>query len=101
MALSGNDQTSFYDGLVANGLIVPVQPLGVFGRGAVFEDVLERVDQLILRTAKNEALEFMTFPPVIDRAIVERTAYMDSFPNLCGTVHSFTGHERAARTITE
>jgi seryl-tRNA synthetase len=101
MGTSGSGHNGFYDGLVANGLILPVGPLGVFGRSAVFDDVLERVDQLILRTAKDDDLEFLTFPPVIDRAIVERTAYMESFPNLCGTVHSFTGQERDARALAQ
>src|ERR1051326_2739028 len=90
----------FYEQLVDHGLIVPAGPLGAFGRSAVFEDVLDRVDVLILRAGRDDGLEFLTFPPVIDRAIVERTSYLESFPNLCGTVHSFTGGEREARAIT-
>ncbi|MEP7324995.1 MAG: amino acid--[acyl-carrier-protein] ligase [Gemmatimonadota bacterium] len=91
----------FHDELVAHGLITPVGVLGAFGRRQVFEDVLERLDALILRLAKDDAVESMTFPPVIDRAIIERTGYMDSFPNLCGVVHSFVGPERDARAISE
>jgi len=91
---------SFHDELVANRLLVPVHVPGAFGRGAVFEDVLERLDALILRTTETEGLELMTFPPVIDRDIVERTGYMDSFPNLCGTVHSFEGTEPEARALS-
>jgi seryl-tRNA synthetase len=92
---------SFYDELVAHGLITPVGVLGAFGRGAVFEDVLERLDALILREATGEAVESMTFPPVIDRAIIERTGYMESFPHLCGVVHSFLGPERDARALSQ
>ncbi|MEO8200763.1 MAG: amino acid--[acyl-carrier-protein] ligase [Gemmatimonadota bacterium] len=92
---------SFHDELVAHGLITPTGVLGAFGRGAVFEDVLERLDRLILRLAQHDNVESMTFPPVIDRAIIERTGYMDSFPNLCGVVHSFVGPEREARVISE
>ena len=36
---------SFYDGLVAHRLIVPVRVLGTFGRGAVFEDVLDALQR--------------------------------------------------------
>lgn len=89
----------FHDELVAHGLIVPAGVLGAFGRGPVFEDVLQRLDQLILRVAQDDPVESMTFPPVIDRAIIERTGYMDSFPNLCGVVHSFLGPEKDARAI--
>jgi seryl-tRNA synthetase len=90
----------FYDRLVTHGLIVPTGALGAFGRSAVFEDVLDRVDRLILATAAADDIESLTFPPVIHREIIERTGYMDSFPNLCGSVHSFAGQERDARAIS-
>ena len=90
----------FYDGLVAHGLLIPAGPLGAFGRGAVFESVLEAFDALVVRRAKDDGVESMTFPPVIDKMIIERTGYMDSFPTLCGAIHSFVGDEREARTIS-
>ncbi len=99
--MSAFDPKEFYDGLVGHGLVVPAGPLGAFGRGAVFEDVLERLDALILRVSRDDHVETMTFPPVIDRSIIERTGYMDSFPNLCGCVHSFTGSEREARALSQ
>ena len=92
---------TFYEELVAHQLIVPAGPLGAFGRGAVFEDVLARVDRCLLATAKNDNAESLTFPPVIHRDIIERTGYMDSFPNLCGTIHSFIGPEGDARALSE
>ena len=93
------DAATLHDALVSHRLITPVDALGAFGRGVVFEDVLERVDALIRRSCDDPALEVMTFPPVISRAIVERTGYLESFPTLCGVVHSFVGDERAARTL--
>ena len=95
------DATVFYDDLVRHGLVVPAGPLGAFGRGPVFEDVLEAMDALIVRTAKDDGVESMTFPPVIDKMIIERTGYMDSFPTLCGAIHSFVGNEREARTVSQ
>jgi hypothetical protein len=92
---------TFHDELVANGLIVPVGVPGVFGRGAVFEDVLARVDAFIVSAAEADGVESMNFPPVIAREVIERTGYMDSFPDLCGVVHSFAGDERAARAISK
>ncbi len=91
---------SFYKGLVESGLIVPTRVPGSFGRGAVFEDVLARFDGLITQLAKNDAAEFFVFPPVIDRTIIEKTAYLDSFPNLAGTVFSFFGNEREAKGLS-
>lgn len=98
--MPGFDAKTFYDDLVRHGLLVPAGPLGAFGRGAVFEKVLEAVDNSILAIGQGDGLESMTFPPVIDRMIIERTGYMDSFPTLCGAIHSFVGNEREARTVS-
>lgn len=95
------DAGALYDGLVAHGLLIPAGPLGAFGRGAVFEQVLEAFDALVVRSAHAESVEVMTFPPVIDRTIIERTGYMDSFPTLCGAIHSFVGTERESRAIAQ
>jgi seryl-tRNA synthetase len=94
------DIENFYKGLVENGLIVPVRVQGAFGRGAVFEDVLERFNGLITQLSKDDGAEVYTFPPVIDRTIIERTDYLDSFPNLAGTVFSFFGKDREARALS-
>src|SRR4029450_5298288 len=94
------DLATFYEGLVAHGLIIPVRVQGAFGRGAVFEDVLERVNGLITRLAAGDGAEVMAFPPGIDRRIIEQTDYLDSFPHLAGTVFSFFGKERQAKELS-
>ena len=43
---------AFYRDLVKYKLIIPVGVPGAFGRGAVFEDVLRRFDDLVTRVAK-------------------------------------------------
>jgi seryl-tRNA synthetase len=95
------DPKSFYDGLLEHGLIVPAGVPGVFGRGAVFEDVLERFNGLISALSKDDGADFYTFPPVIDRSILERVHYLDSFPHLCGAVHSFFGNALQALAVSE
>lgn len=95
------DSAELYDGLVRHGLIVPVGVPGAFGRGAVFEDVLERFNALVTRVAAADRTEFYTFPPVINREIIEKVHYLDSFPHLCGAVHSFFGKELQARELAE
>ena len=87
------DIETFYNGLVEHGLIVPVGVQGAFGRGAVFEDVLEAMNRLITTISIDDQAEVYTFPPVIDRSILERVDYMDSFPHLAGVVFSFFGKE--------
>jgi len=96
-----NGYDEFYAGMVANRLIIPGGVDGAFGRGAVFERVLTAFDALIGRISAADNAEMCTFPPVIDRRILERVNYMDSFPDLCGAVHSFVGKEREARELSE
>ena len=84
-----------------HGLIVPAGVPGAFGRGAVFEDVLERFNALVSRAAADDGAEFFTFPPIISRQILEQVHYLDSFPHLCGAVHSFFGNELQARELSE
>ncbi len=93
------DSQVFYDGLVRHGLIVPVGVPGAFGRGAVFEDVLERFNTLVSQLAREDRAEVFTFPPVISRNVLEKVKYLDSFPHLCGAVYSFFGKEPQAKAL--
>lgn len=95
------DIEGFHEGLVRHGLIVPAGVPGVFGRGAVFEDVLERFNALVSQVGRNDNAEAMAFPPVIDRTILEKVHYLDSFPHLCGAVHSFFGNAIQAMALAE
>ena len=98
MPATDYDPIAFHDGLVRAGLIVPASVPGVFGRSAVFEDVVARFDAAVARL---EPADHLVFPPVIDRRILEQVGYMDSFPQLAGTVHGFTGKELDARKLSE
>ncbi|MGH7284636.1 MAG: amino acid--[acyl-carrier-protein] ligase [Polyangiaceae bacterium] len=83
-----------YEGLIKHKLIVPVGVPGAFGRGAVFEDVLARFDGLLTRLIAPDGAERMLFPPILDRQVFEKSGYLDSFPQLAGSVFSFYGDER-------
>jgi seryl-tRNA synthetase len=98
MPATDYDATRFFDGLVHAGLIVPVGVPGVFGRNHVFEDVLARFDAQLARLAGGA--DYFVYPPVIDRRVLEKAGYMDSFPHLAGTVHSFSGKELEARKLS-
>lgn len=95
------DQATFSQGLVDHGLIIPTGVKGAYGRGPVFEDVLGRFDDLVMRLAKNDGASEMTFPPIVARSLVERLGYLDSFPQLIGSIHSFSGPELQAREMAD
>ncbi|PXX41944.1 amino acid--[acyl-carrier-protein] ligase [Undibacterium pigrum] len=89
------------DDLVAAGHIIPVGVQGIFGRGPVFEDVLRRFDDYVSRVAANDGAVKMSFPPCLDRKVLERSEYLDSFPQLAGTIFSFTGNEAQHKELIE
>jgi len=97
---AGSEAEIFYNDLVKHRLIIPAGVLGAFGRGAEFERVLEAFNALVLRISAGDGAEVCTFPPVIDRRILERVDYMDTFPDLCGAVYSFFGKDREARALS-
>ena len=63
---------------------------GVYGRTALYEDVVERIAALISRNREPDT-EVMRFPPVMNRAQLEKSGYLKSFPNLLGCVCGLHG----------
>ncbi len=90
-----------YDQLVLHRLILPLGVNGVFGRGPVFEDVLERFSDLVTRAASSDAAEPLHFPPVIPRKLLEQSGFLNAFPHLAGTVFSFEGTDAQHRQLQE
>jgi len=66
---------------------------GVYARTALYEDMIERLAALITRH-REENTEVMRFPPVMNRAQLEKSGYLKSFPNLLGCVCGLHGTER-------
>lgn len=95
------DIEGFYEELVAHGLIVPTGVKGAYGRGAVFEDILGRFDALVVREAAGDDAQELMFPPIVARRMIEELGYLDNFPQLAGSVHSFSGTDRQARELSE
>ena len=95
------DPIAFHDALVAHGLIIPTGVKGGYGRGPVFEDILDRFDALVLREAAADGAETVTFPPIVARTMIEKLGYLDNFPQLIGSVHSYFGTDAKAREMAE
>ncbi|WP_440224180.1 amino acid--[acyl-carrier-protein] ligase [Dokdonella sp. MW10] len=99
MPATAYDAAAFAEGLRRHGLVVPSGVRGVIGRSAVFEGVVTAFDAAVRRLAQDDGAEEVHFPPTLPRALVERTGYMESFPQLAGAVHSFFGSELEARAL--
>jgi seryl-tRNA synthetase len=91
-----DDQNAFREALLERGLLIDAGVPGLYGRGAEFEDVLQRFERLVARAAAGENPVVLRFPPLLPRKQLEGSGYLKSFPHLAGTVFSFAGDEAAA-----
>jgi seryl-tRNA synthetase len=94
------DTEEFNRALARHGLIIPSTVKGAYGRGVVFEDILRRFDALVMRVTKDDGADELQFPPILPRTQIEQLGYLDSFPQLAGSVHSFFGNEAKARELS-
>lgn len=91
----------FRHGLIRHGLLIPSGVDGVYGRSAEFEDTIERLDAMVTGLCRPDAPTVMRFPPVLNRAHIEKSGYLKSFPQLLGSVHSFAGNDPAHRALLQ
>ena len=94
----------FRDELVDAGLLVPMGIDGLYGRGHVFEEIIEGVDRVVCRKgqeAHGSSPTRLRFPPVLSREAFERTDYIASFPDLTGAISTFKGGNSEHRALLE
>jgi seryl-tRNA synthetase len=95
LALETADAYETYrDRLLAAGLLVSMGVPGLYGRGEAFERVIAKFDDLVSREGAKLSPEVMRFPPVFARTSYEKIDHIHNFPDLMGSVHTFTGGER-------
>ncbi|MBR0795993.1 amino acid--[acyl-carrier-protein] ligase [Bradyrhizobium jicamae] len=75
---------------LADKLFYEMGSPGVYGRKALYEDLVERLAALITRHREPDT-EVFRFPPVMNRTQLERSGYLKSFPNLLGCVCGLHG----------
>lgn len=92
---------SYLNELFSAGLLIPSGVPGLYGRSGVFEGVIEHFEQYVTRMGKHLNPEVMRFPPIINRQHYLRTDHIETFPNLMGSVHTFTGKDREHVALLE
>lgn len=100
-------QDAFRERLIHSGLLIPTGLEGLYAGGAVFEQILESMDGAIGRaglaandlTPGESGYTLHRFPPVFPRPMYEKTDYIESFPDLTGVIHTFSGDSRAHRQL--
>src|SRR5450631_689641 len=78
---------------ILEALFHPTGVDGVYGRSGAYEAVIDGLGALISR-ARDPRAEIVRFPPVVSRALIEKSGYLKSFPHLLGCVCSLSGSER-------
>jgi len=90
MTLS-ESHAEFRSALIDAELLVPTGVDGLYGRSGAFEDIIDGIDRVVVSAGAGDDATRLRFPPLMPRAVFERTDYLASFPNLAGSVHTFTG----------
>jgi seryl-tRNA synthetase len=103
MATGGTVGTgfAFRDELIRHGVLIEGGAAGMCAYSGAFEDTVQRIDRLVARCGSVDAPDVMRFSPLLHRSYFERSGYLESFPQLAGSVHSFTGDERAHRELIQ
>lgn len=92
---------AFRDELVSAGILVPTGADGIYGRSSLYEDIVAGMEGLVAATAASEGAASYRFPPVMPRAVLERTGYLSSFPDMIGSVSTFTGDNAAHKKLMD
>lgn len=95
------EEASFRDKLIEQGLLVPSDVSGVYGRSGLFESIIDGIDRLISRLGQDQAAEAVHFPPAMPRSVMQTSGYLNGFPHLAGTIHCFCGNDRAHAKLLE
>ncbi|MGI4858780.1 MAG: amino acid--[acyl-carrier-protein] ligase [Janthinobacterium lividum] len=94
-----SDERTYLQQLFAAGLLVPTGVDGLYGRSAIFEDVVERISDLIGAWGDDKPVEVLRFPPAMSRQVLEESGYWANFPTQIGSVFSFCGDDRSHQRL--
>jgi seryl-tRNA synthetase len=97
----GEVSSSLATKMFAENLLLATGVSGLFGRSETYESVARGVSALISDRFSVLSPERVHFPPLLARETFDQTNYLESFPDLMGSVHVFTGDERRHRELLD
>ncbi len=89
------------DQLEDAGLLLRTGVDGLYIRTAAYQEVADGIDAMVSRWAATLHATRLHMPPLIPRTSFERTNYLESFPDLMGSVHVFAGGEVEHRQLLQ
>jgi len=72
-------------------LLAPTGVLGLYARSADYQSVADGVSHMVNGWAAQLDATRFRFPPILARSTFAHTNYLESFPDLMGSVHVFEG----------
>jgi seryl-tRNA synthetase len=90
---------TFLEALLAAGLMIETGVRGIYGRNATFESICDALNAVMTRLGRDQDAEVLNFPPAMGHADFENSGYLNSFPQLAGTIHSFCGDDKGHRRL--
>jgi seryl-tRNA synthetase len=75
------------------GLLVPAGALGVYHRSAEFEAVVRGLEAYVSAAGRADKSRRLFSPPIVPTSNMVDSGYIDTFPDLLGTVWSFKDKE--------
>lgn len=74
---------------------------GIVGRSAQVVEIAQALHSMVDRESRKDGAVKVQFPPVVPRELLRKVGYMNNFPQLCGSIHSFSGDDRAHLALQE
>lgn len=86
-------------GLLEHGLLVATGVPGLYVRSGRYEAVVAGIGRAVTEVFAPLRPEMLHVPAVLARATFARTSFLDSFPDLVGSVHVFRGGDGEHRAL--
>ncbi len=93
-AVVGDPHRELHDRLIEAGLLFATPVQGLYGRSETYQEVVRALDAMVHRWALTLEATTIHVPPVLARSTFDATNYLQSFPDLMGSVHIFSGNDR-------
>src|SRR5262245_58592145 len=94
-------RAEFTRSLIDARWLLPSGVPGLFGRSDRYARLVAGIEAAIDVVSAPEGALRASFPPLIPRSLLRRVGYIDNFPQLCGSIHSFVGNDRAHLAFSE
>ncbi|HEY3300423.1 MAG TPA: amino acid--[acyl-carrier-protein] ligase [Methylophilaceae bacterium] len=91
----------FKQQLFDNKLLFNSGVQGIVGRGPQIVELVQALHAMVDRESRKDGAVKVAFPPVVPRELLRTVGYMGNFPQLSGSIHSFTGGDKEHVALLE